>query len=300
MVHIRLVVLFFLLSISFASAQELKVSGMTNSGPVDTLGGQLPAPDTEIYDVSAASGPLQDQAGVSFGGCCGATNSHTKAQADFGWLQAQTRAFVTGLNGPPYVGGLVSWAQAEASYVDTLTFHQPSGQVGTGSATLVLDIYASLLASDGGANNEFAPQGAEAKFLVRFTRLDNGVEFEELLEKEGRVATHFLDLSNQIPPPDSLGRFEIDIDFLFEVPVELKLYVYLYAYADGGLDPLEPTSSAFSGFSQVRWMGASEVRQFNGNPIVPDISSGSGANYEGPIDEPPVFESGFESSETPD
>jgi len=292
--HIRLVALFIVLCVSSASAQELRVSGMTISGPSEGGGEEAPVPDLESFNVSAALGPLQDQAAVSFSGCCGGANSQTRAQAQFGWLTAQTRAFVTGLNGPPYVGGFISWAQAEASYTDILTFHQPSGQVGTGSATLVLDIYAAMQVSDGGSNNEFAPQGAEAKFLVRFTRLDNGIEIDELLEKEGRVVTHFLDPGN-LDPPDSLGRFEVDIDFLFEVPVEIRLYVYLYAYADGGKDPLGLTSTAFSSFSQVRWMGASEVRQFNGNVIPPDISSGSGKDYEGPVNEPPVHADGFEA-----
>jgi hypothetical protein len=250
---------------SQAEAASLSISGYAGSGPADNLGGQLPSPDSQYINQTATTGTISDTITVPFLGCCGNTYATAKAEAGYGVLRAGSESFVTGLNGPPYVGGFISQSQASAKFADTLTF---LGGAGNGTATVQVTL-SGILTSTGDTGTVFVPATASASYDLRIT--SNCYPAIECLHKEGHTA------NNQIDAP---GTYTFTLSFLFGQPIDLATELWTQAYADGGLGPPGLDSYGTADFgSTFTWDGIVEVRDYQGVVSNFSVTSASGANY---------------------
>lgn len=278
--HIRAFILVSLLTTMAipATAASVQIVGSAYSGPADTLGGQLPQPDTIYFDQSAPSGTLSNSATVPFTGCCGNTSSNARASADYGVLRASSLATTNGLQGPPYVGGFIAQASASAQWSDTLTFTQPSGESGSGIATVQMTLSGGLSASDDGADELHLRMGeAWYEFQVDSACMPAGV----CLHKQGHVVSPFIEsLVGPTPTPDPVGTFQFDLYFIFTQPLDISAFLWTSAYADGGLSPPGLSSMGSADFySTATWDGVVNVRNSLDETIPFSVNSASGFNY---------------------
>lgn len=260
-----------------AQAALLQISGAASSGPVDSLGGQLYVPPPQFYSNSSPTGPQSNSATVTFTGCCGDTYAISRASADYGVLRASASTSTNGINGPPYAGGFQSDAHAIASWSDMITFHNPSGQIGNGTAIVSVKMDGSLVVSDGGASI-FAPAIGDASYHLT---IDSSCAAFPCLDKQGRVVTPVVAAAlPPIPPPDAPGTFQFTLSFLFEVPFSISAQLSVIAQAAGGLDLAAGAALASADFgSTVLWNGVLDVLDFQGNSIPFTVTSDSGFNY---------------------
>lgn len=247
-----------------SEAASLLISGDAYSGPIDTLGGQLPAPDVLYINQTGTTGTLSDSVTVPFLGCCGNTSAMARAEAGYGVLRSVSEALVSGLNGPPYVGALTAASSATAKFADTLTF---LGGAGNGTATVQVTLSGGLTAS-GDTGSEFAPASGGAGYDLRIT--SNCYPAAECLHKQGSA-------NGQIDPS---GTYYFTLSFLFGQPIDIAAELYTRAQADGGLGPPGLSASGAADYGGTfTWDGIVEVRDYQGIVNNFSVTSDSGTNY---------------------